>query len=128
MRDLVRKRPDGLFEYIGRKDRKVKVRGLWADLSEVEAVLRMLDGVSDAAVIADNENTEFEQLVAFIVMQPGFQAPAAADVRRAVAQETADHMAPAVVHVLDYVPRLANFKPDLMRLKILSRELPGGAQ
>ena len=57
MRDLVRKRPDGLFEYIGRKDRKVKVRGLWADLSEIEAVLRMLEGVSDAAVIAENENT-----------------------------------------------------------------------
>ena len=57
MRDLVRKRPDGLFEYIGRQDRKVKVRGLWADLSEIEAALRMLEGVSDAAAIVENENT-----------------------------------------------------------------------
>ena len=126
MRDLVRKRPDGLFEYVGRKDRKVKVRGLWADLSEIEAVLRMLEGVSDAAVIAENENTPDEQLVAFIVMAPGFEAPSASNVRRAVARETADHMAPAVVHILDAIPRLANFKPDLMRLKALSHEAATG--
>jgi acyl-coenzyme A synthetase/AMP-(fatty) acid ligase len=126
MRDLVRKRPDGLFEYIGRQDRKVKVRGLWADLSEIEAALRMLEGVTDAAAIVENENTPSEQLVAFIVMAPGLQAPSAADVRRAVARETADHMAPAVVHLLDSIPRLANFKPDLMRLKALSNEAARG--
>ncbi len=127
MRDLVRRRSDGLFEYVGRKDRKVKVRGLWADLSEVEAALRMVHGVADAAAIAENENTPNEQLVAFIVMAAGVRAPSAADVRRAVARETAEHMAPAIVHVLDFIPRLANFKPDLMRLKSLSHEASRGA-
>jgi acyl-coenzyme A synthetase/AMP-(fatty) acid ligase len=126
MGDLVRKRPDGLFEYVGRKDRKVKVRGLWADLSEVEAVLRMMDGVTDAAAIAENENTPKEQLVAFIVMAPSARAPSVTEVRRAVARETADHMAPAVVHVLDFIPRLANFKPDLMRLRSLSHGVASG--
>ena len=120
MRDLVRKRSDGLFEYVGRKDRKVKVRGLWADLSEIEAALQMMQGVADAAAIAENENTPNEQLVAFIVMAPGVRPPSASDVRRAVARETAEHMAPAIVRVLDFIPRLANFKPDLMRLSSLS--------
>ncbi len=126
MRDLVRKRPDGLFEYVGRKDRKVKIRGLWADLSEVEAALRTMEGVADAAAIAQNENTPNEQLVAFIVMLPGVRVPSAADVRRAVARETAEHMAPAIVRVLDVIPRLANFKPDLMRLKSLPHEAGTG--
>ncbi len=120
MRDLVRRRSDGLFEYVGRKDRKVKVRGLWADLSEVEAALRMIDGVADAAAIAENENTSNERLVAYIVMRPGARAISATEVRRIVAKETADHMAPAAVHMLDSIPRLANFKPDLMQLNSLA--------
>jgi acyl-coenzyme A synthetase/AMP-(fatty) acid ligase len=61
-------------------------------------------------------------LVAFIVMAPAVRPPSAADVRRAVVQETAEHMAPAIVRVLDFIPRLANFKPDLMRLRSLSHE------
>ena len=126
MRDLVRKRSDGLFEYVGRKDRKVKVRGLWADLSEIEAALRMMQGVADAAAIAESENTPSEQLVAFIVMTPGHRPPSTADVRRAVARETADHMAPTIVRVLEHIPRLANFKPDLMRLRSLSHEARTG--
>jgi len=126
MRDLVWKRSDGLFEYVGRKDRKVKVRGLWADLSEIEAALQMMQGVADAAAIAENENTPNEQLVAFIVMAPGVRPPSASDVRRAVARETAEHMAPAIVRVLDFIPRLANFKPDLMRLSSLSHEMSRG--
>ena len=41
MGDLMRRRADGLFEYVGRKDRKAKIRGLWADLGEVEARLAL---------------------------------------------------------------------------------------
>jgi acyl-coenzyme A synthetase/AMP-(fatty) acid ligase len=126
MGDLVRKRTDGLFEYVGRKDRKLKVRGLWADLSEIEAALRMIDGIADAAAIAENENTPDERLVAFIVMSPGAARVSAAEVRRAVAHQTADHMAPAAVHVLDSIPRLANFKPDLMRLRSMLGEATSG--
>lgn len=120
MRDLVRRRPDGLFEYVGRNDRKVKVRGLWADLGEVEAALRMIDGVADVVVVSYGGNSEDDRLAAFIVMAEGVAPPPASDVRRAVAKETADHMAPAEMHVLDSIPRLANFKPDLVRLKAMS--------
>lgn len=120
MRDLLRQRADGLFEYIGRKDRKVKVRGLWADLGEVEAALRTIDGVADAIVISQGGNTEDERLSAFIAMAQGVAPPSATTVRRVVAKETADHMAPVEVHVLDSIPRLANFKPDLVRLRAMS--------
>ncbi len=120
MRDLLRKRPDGLFEYVGRKDRKVKVRGLWADLGEVESALRMIEGVADAVVISRSEDSGDERLSAFIAISEGAPPLTAAQVRRAVATETADHMAPAEVHILDSIPRLANFKPDLVRLKAIS--------
>jgi acyl-coenzyme A synthetase/AMP-(fatty) acid ligase len=96
------------------------VRGLWADLGEVEAALRMIDGVADVVVVSYGGNSEDDRLAAFIVMAEGVAPPPASDVRRAVAKETADHMAPAEVHVLDSIPRLANFKPDLVRLKAMS--------
>jgi acyl-coenzyme A synthetase/AMP-(fatty) acid ligase len=120
MGDLMRKRSDGLYEYIGRKDRKVKVRGLWADLGEVESALRTIDGVADAVVISESENPEDERLSAFIVMMDGIVPPSASAVRRVVASETADHMAPAELHVLSSIPRLANFKPDLVRLRAMT--------
>ena len=39
--------------------------------------------------------------------------------RKAVTRETAEHMAPAEVRVLPAIPRLANFKPDLLRLEAM---------
>ena len=117
MGDLMRKRPDGLFEYVGRKDRKIKVRGLWADLGEVEAALRTVNGVTDAVVISEGSATDGERVFAFVVMAVGVAPPSPAAVRRIVAEETADHMAPSELHVLDAIPRLANFKPDLVRLR-----------
>jgi acyl-coenzyme A synthetase/AMP-(fatty) acid ligase len=121
MGDLVRRRADGLFEYIGRKDRKVKVRGLWADLGEVEAALRGIDGVTDAVAISRTTDGEGERIAAFLVMAPGVAPVVASFVRRTVAQEAAEHMAPADVHVLSAIPRLANFKPDLLRLGEIAR-------
>jgi acyl-coenzyme A synthetase/AMP-(fatty) acid ligase len=119
MGDLMRKRPDALYEYVGRKDRKVKVRGLWADLGEIEAALRLIDGVADAVVISKGGESDEDRLAAFIVMDRGAKAPSLGAVRRAVIKETAEHMAPAALHVLDSLPRLANFKPDLVRLNAM---------
>jgi acyl-coenzyme A synthetase/AMP-(fatty) acid ligase len=119
MGDLVRQRPDHLFEYIGRIDRRVKIHGLWADLGEVEAALRSIAGVADAAVISSDKNQK-ERLAAFLVMAAGATPPSAGAVRRAVAKATAEHMAPAEVHMLNTIPRLANFKPDLVRLRAMS--------
>lgn len=49
--DLVRRRSDGALEFVGRKDRQVKVRGHRVELAEVERALLELEGVSDAAVL-----------------------------------------------------------------------------
>jgi acyl-coenzyme A synthetase/AMP-(fatty) acid ligase len=121
MGDLVRQRPDGLFEYVGRKDRKTKVRGLWADLGEVEAVLRSIGGVADAVLITTSDAAGAERLTAFVVLTPGSPSPSVATIRTAVAQQTAEQMVPAEIRFLDGIPRLANFKPDLMSLRAMSR-------
>ncbi|MBK9613668.1 amino acid adenylation domain-containing protein, partial [Candidatus Amarobacter glycogenicus] len=50
--DRARWLPDGNLEYLGRLDHQVKIRGHRVELGEVEATLRRLQGVGDAAVIA----------------------------------------------------------------------------
>ncbi len=51
--------------------------------------------------------------------------PQAAALRRAVVASTAEHMAPGEIRVLAEIPRLANYKPDLVRLDAMLSE-PGG--
>jgi hypothetical protein len=57
-------------------------------------------------------------------MSEGARALSLNLVRRVVAKETAEHMVPAALHVLDFIPRLANFKPDLVRLRALMASGP----
>lgn len=122
--DLVRMRPDGLFEFVGRRDRQVKIRGLWADLGAIEAALREADGVSDAVVIAHANPGGADTLAAFVTLQEGKAAPSAAALRRRVAEATANHMIPSEVRFLPAIPRLANYKPDLVLLDQMLTETP----
>lgn len=115
--DLVRQRDDGLFEFVGRKDRQVKIRGLWADLGEIEAALRSADGVDDAVAIVRSSAGQADEIAAFVTPVVAGEAPDAPTLRRTVASACAEHMAPSIVRVLPAIPRLANHKPDLLALE-----------
>ncbi|MET7419836.1 amino acid adenylation domain-containing protein [Dactylosporangium sp. NPDC005555] len=67
--DLVRWSAQGELEFIGRGDTQVKVRGVRVELGEVEAALRTLPGVADAAVLtrpAGPADGQDQQLVAYL--------------------------------------------------------------
>ena len=67
--DLVRWRPDGTLEFLGRVDRQVKIRGFRVELGEIEAVLRTNPDVSDAVVTVAGEG-EAKQLVGYLIRCP----------------------------------------------------------
>lgn len=117
--DLVRQRDDGLFEFLGRKDRQVKIRGLWADLGEIEAALRSADGVDDAVAIVSSSPGRGDEIAAFITLAVADDAPDLPALRRAVASACADHMTPSTIRALAAIPRLANHKPDLLALEAM---------
>src|SRR5215471_19907178 len=70
--DLVRQRPDGLLERVGRKDRQVKIRGSRVDLDGVEAMLRGHAFVRDVAVMARPSSADGTvTLVAYVSAHDG---------------------------------------------------------
>lgn len=116
--DLARERADGLWEYIGRKDGQVKIRGYRVETGMVEAALRRLPMISDAAVVVSGDQSP--ELTAYL-------AGRACDlehVRRQLAQSLPPAAVPTRFYWLDAIPRLANFKTDMLTLKQMTAAAP----
>lgn len=119
--DVVRWRPDGLFEFVGRRDRQIKILGLRADPAEVEAILRKAPDLSDVVVIPRRTN-EQAVFIAYVVPLDLRHPPQARLLRQAVQAEAPPHMVPAEVRYLPVIPRLPNFKPDYVALAALDEQ------
>src|SRR5215510_318531 len=64
--DRVRRRPDGVFEYLGRFDDQVKIRGFRIEPGEVAAVLRQHPAVRHAFVAADGSGQADARLIGYV--------------------------------------------------------------
>ncbi|RBY98190.1 hypothetical protein DSD26_20760, partial [Bacillus velezensis] len=56
--DIARWTEEGLVEWLGRSDGQVKVRGYRIEPGEIEAAIRRIDGIREAAVTARTEHGE----------------------------------------------------------------------
>ena len=72
--DRARWREGGVLELLGRRDGQVKVRGFRVELAEVEAALRRHPGVREAVVVAREDATGSQRLVAYVVPRRGGRA------------------------------------------------------
>ena len=105
--DLVRRRADGRLDFLGRADGQVKLRGYRIELGEIEAVLEAQPGVSQAVVLAREDQPGDVRLVAYltgVVAEPVLRA--------ALAQALPDHMRPAHYVPLTAFPLTPNRKVD----------------
>jgi amino acid adenylation domain-containing protein/FkbH-like protein len=65
--DIVRMRPDGVIEFVGRADEQVKIRGFRIELGEIEAALRSHSSLKEAVVAAREDAAGRKKLVAYFV-------------------------------------------------------------
>jgi len=116
--DQALRRPDGLIEYVGRKDQQIKLSGQRVELSEVESALMSCNGVRDAAVVVRRgESGVPRSLSAWCEMQQMATDVSPHDVSAMLAAVLPQYMVPATITIVAQLPRLANFKIDRDELR-----------
>ncbi|MBH3421853.1 non-ribosomal peptide synthetase [Pseudomonas gessardii] len=113
------RRVDGALEFLGRGDDQVKIRGYRVEPGEVQQVLRQLDSVQDAAVLALPMDSDAGrvQLVAYCVLAPKASTDAE-QLTRELQGRLPDYMVPARIMLLERLPLTANGKLDRRALPV----------
>ena len=119
--DIARFLPDGNLEFLGRADFQVKIRGFRIELGEIEATLEQQSAVRQAVVVANEEKSGNQSLVAYIVPKAG-EAPAANSLRAALESSLPDYMVPSHFVFLESLPLTANGKVDRKSLPAVSSQ------
>ncbi|MGZ9130812.1 MAG: amino acid adenylation domain-containing protein, partial [Candidatus Binatia bacterium] len=114
--DLVRYRPDGNIEFLGRSDNQVKVRGFRVEPGEIEAALAAHPSVREATVIARKDEID-KYLVAYLTAREGRDLDIG-DVRHHLEQRLPAHMVPWVFSVLEEMPLSPSGKVDRAALPL----------
>lgn len=109
--DLVRYRPNGDLEYLGRIDQQVKLRGFRIELGEIEAVLRQHPNLQEASVLVREDQPGDQRLVAYVVpREPYNNLPA--ELRTLLRRQMPDYMVPSAFVLLEALPLTLNGKLD----------------
>ncbi len=109
--DLVRMRSDGVFEFLGRCDDQIKVRGFRIEPDEIESEIRAIDQVQAAAVVAVGDSGE-KKLVAYVVGNL-----TAKKVKEILTTLLPVYMVPDHIILTDTIPLTINGKIDRQKLR-----------
>lgn len=120
--DLVARRPDGAFDFLGRVDDQVSLSGIRVESGEVQAALLTTPAIADAAVFPVPVANGARQLAAFIVPTSGKALDAEA-VRAHLETTLPAYMVPVFIRFVGELPRNTSDKVDRAALTAL---LDGG--
>jgi acyl-CoA synthetase (AMP-forming)/AMP-acid ligase II/thioesterase domain-containing protein/acyl carrier protein len=112
--DLGRWRRDGTLEHVGRKGRRIRLRGYNIEPFEVESELMRQPGVTDAIVVLHEGAAVEEPCLVGYAAAPANALPFA--IRKGLAERLPSYMVPSHIVVLDSFPTTSSGKIDLNAL------------
>lgn len=111
--DLTRYLPGGEIEFLGRIDDQVKVRGYRIELGEIGKVLGEHRAAREAVVVAREDQTGEDRLVAYVVCRASLSVT---EMRAHLAARLPEYMIPSAFVVLKSMPLTPNGKVDRQAL------------
>ncbi|KAH8732141.1 hypothetical protein GQ44DRAFT_793484 [Phaeosphaeriaceae sp. PMI808] len=133
--DLVRILHDGTFDFLGRADDQIKMRGQRLEIGEINSVIRLSnESISDVAtLVLRHPGQQKEQLVAFFIRGRANQKPnvllgnivETRMARQACHEKLPSYMVPTHFIPLSSLPLNINNKTDTKKLKDLYEALSG---
>jgi amino acid adenylation domain-containing protein len=120
--------PDGRIQFLGRCDDQVKIRGFRIEPGEIESTLSEHPDVGCCAVVARVAPNGEQQLVAYIVGEPG--CPSDAEARDWLRRRLPEYMVPSAFTHLSALPMTTSGKLDKAALPapVPRGTVPIGAQ
>lgn len=109
--DLARVLSDGRFDFIGRADHQVKLRGFRIEIGEIEDVMLRFDGINSVAVELHGEEA---QLVCFYCADKEYAEP---ELEKHALDNLPGYMAPGAYVALSELPLTPNGKVDRKALQ-----------
>jgi len=107
--DVVRARPDGSIDFVGRSDDQVNIRGRRIELGEIITTLNRHAAVRASHVVAREDLAGELRLVAYVVPNPGHE-PTANALQAFLGTSLPDFMVPATFVRIEAMPTTANGK------------------
>jgi amino acid adenylation domain-containing protein len=104
---------DGNIEFLGRKDRQIKVRGFRVEIDEIEKALLLNPAITEAAIIAKNE----QSLIAYITTNNNVDI---SKIKQELKAHLPAYMIPDEIIVVESIPRHGNGKVNTKALENLS--------
>ncbi len=114
--DRVRRDPDGLLWFLGRRDRQVKRRGYRIELGEIESALALLPGIRECAVVATSDAPGECRVRAVLVPEPNADV-SVLTIKLHCGRLLPPYMLPDSFDVRESLPRTSTGKIDLLSLQ-----------
>jgi amino acid adenylation domain-containing protein len=109
--DQVRLLENGDYEFLGRRDHMIKIRGFRVEIGEIEAVLASHPGVLEAVVVPLLDERSGNRIVSTVVSRLG-QVVEPGALRAFCGEHLPTYMVPEQFEIVDSMPRTSTGKVD----------------
>lgn len=113
--DLCRYGMNGLIEYVGRKDKQVKINGFRIELQEIEKCILKIAGIKDALIKVNTMNNSVNCLCAYLILSEQISED---EIKNALRKVLPEYMIPTQYVYLDKFPLTTNGKVDNEKLPV----------